>query len=75
MCEMSTIFNFPLEQRCEECTFLDQGVEDFELSLDSVFMNAIEMSDLHALCKGSDVAASSVYIGFLCSVSTNTEEF
>ena len=70
MGKMWTLTQFPLEPGCEDYSFLDQAVKDFEHGLDSILNNWVETLELDASFDESDVMASPVYLDFLCWVST-----
>ena len=44
---ISTLTYFLLEPDCEDYSFLDQAVKDFEHGLDSVIMDSIDTSEMH----------------------------
>ena len=67
---MSSLTHFPLEPGCEDYSFLDQAVADFEQSLDSIFTDSLETPELDTSLDEPDAVTSSVYSGFLCSVNT-----
>ena len=46
--KVSSLTHFPLELGCEEYSFLDQAVADFEQSLDSILTNSLEAPELVA---------------------------
>ena len=62
--------HFPLEPGCEDYSFLDQAVADFEQGLHSILTNSLETSKLDVSLDEPDAIPSSVSSGFLCSVST-----
>ena len=61
---------FPLELECEDYSFLDQAVADFEQGLDSILTDSLEAPELDTSLDEPDAITSSVSSGFLCSVST-----
>ena len=68
--KVSSLTHFPLEPGCEDCSFLDQAMADFEEGLHSILTNSLETPELYASLDEPDVVPSSVSSGFLCSVST-----
>ena len=50
--------------------FLDQAVADFEQGLDSILTDSLETVEMDTSLDKPDVITSSVSSGFLCSVST-----
>ena len=67
---MSSLTHFPLESGCEDYAFLDQAITDFEQGLDSILSDSLETLDLDTSLDDPDVITSSFSSGFLCSVST-----
>ena len=47
--KISSLTHFPLEQGCEDYSFLDKAVPDFEQGLDSIFTDSIETPELDIL--------------------------
>ena len=68
--KVSSLTHFPLEPVCEDYSFLDQTVDDFELGLDSNLTDSIETPELDMSLDEPDAITSSVSFGFLHSVST-----
>ena len=68
--KVSSLNHFPLESGCEDYSFLDQAVADFEQGLDSILTDSLETLDLDTSLQESDAITSSVSSGFLHSVST-----
>ena len=60
----------PLELGCEDYSFLDQAVAEFEQGLDSILANSLETPELDTSLAEPDAITSSVSSGFLCLVST-----
>ena len=75
MGKLSTLIHLPLEQICEDYSFFDQAVEDFEHGLDSIFTNSIDIPELNASLNDTDAVPFSVSSGFLCTVSTVSNTF
>ena len=71
--KVSSLTDFPLQLGCEGYSFLDQAVADFEQDLDSILTDSLETPELDASLDESDAFPSSVSSGFLCSVSTLTD--
>ena len=65
-----SLTHFPLEPGCEDYAFLDQAVADFEQGLDSILTDSLETTELDISLDEPDAITSSVSYGFLCSVST-----
>ena len=65
-----SLTHFPLEPGCEDYSFLDQAVADFEQDLDSILTDSLETPDLDASLDEPDAIPSSVPSGFLHSVRT-----
>ena len=61
---------FSLEPGCEDYAFLDQAVADFEQGLDSILTDSLETPELDTSLEEPDASTSSVSSGFLCLVST-----
>ena len=70
MGKVSTLAYFLLEPGCEDYSFLDLAVEDFEHDLDFILTDSVYTSNLDASLDEADVISSSVSSGFLCSVNT-----
>ena len=69
--KVSSLTHFPLEPGCEDYTFLDQAVADFEQGLDSILTDSLETPELDTSLQESDaITSSSVSSGFHHSVST-----
>ena len=68
--KVSSLTHFPLELGCEDYSFLDQALVDFEQGLDSILTNSLETPELDTSLDEPDVITSSVSSGFLHSVST-----
>ena len=67
---MSQLTHFPLEPQCEDYSFPDQAVADFEQGLDSILTDSIETPKLDTSLDEPDAITSSVSSGCLCSFST-----
>ena len=67
---MSSLTHLPLEPECEDCSYLDQAVADFEQGLDFIFTDSIETPELDTSLDEPDAITSSVSSGFLHWVST-----
>ena len=68
--KVSLLTHFPLEPGCGDYAFLDQAVADFEQGLDSILNDSLEKLELDTSVNEPDVIPSLVSSGFLCSVST-----
>ena len=68
--KVSSLTHFLLEPGCEDYSFLDQTVADFDQGLDSILTDFIEMPELDASLDEPDAVTSSVSSRFLCLVST-----
>ena len=68
--KVSSLTHFPMEPGCEDYSFLDQAMADFEQGLDSILTNSLETPDLDASLDEPDAVPTSVSPGFLHSVST-----
>ena len=68
MGKVSSLTHFTLGPGCEDYSFLDQAVADFEQGLDSIFTDSIKPSQLDMSLDELDAITSSVSSGFLCSV-------
>ena len=66
--KVSSLTHFPLEPRCEDYSFLDQAVTDFEQGLDSILTNSLEIPELDTSVDEPDAITYSVSSGFLNSV-------
>ena len=66
---VSSLTHFPLELGCEDYSFLDQAMADFEQGLDSILTDSLETPELDASLDEPDAVPYSVSSGFLCSVS------
>ena len=65
-----SLTHFPLELGCEDYSFLDQAMADFEQGLDSILTNSLETPELDTSLDEFDAITSSVSSGFLHLVST-----
>ena len=65
-----SLTHFPLEPGCEDYSFLDQAVADFEQGLDSILINSLETLELDTSFDEPDAMTSSVSSGCLSLVST-----
>ena len=68
--KVSTLTHFPLEPGCEDYSFLDQTVEDFEHGLGSILKDSLYTPEQDASLDEADAIPSLVSSGFLHSVST-----
>ena len=68
--KVKSVTHFPLELGCENYSFLDQAMADFEHCLDSILTNSLETPDLDASLDEPDAVPSSFSSEFLHSVST-----
>ena len=68
--KLSSLPLFPLEPGCEDYSFLGQATVDFEQGMDSILTNSLETRELDASLDKPDAIPSSVSLGFLCLVST-----
>ena len=68
--KVSSLTHFPLEPGCEDYSFLDQAVADFEQGLDSILTDSLKTPELDTSLEEPDAITSSVSSGFLHSVST-----
>ena len=69
--KVSSLTHFPLEPGCEDYALLDEAVADFEQGLDSILTDSLETLELDTSLDESDaITSSSVSSGFLCLVST-----
>ena len=68
--KVSSLMHFPLEPGCEDYAFLDQAVADFEQGLDSILTDSLKTPELDTSQEEPDAVTSSVSSGFLCLVST-----
>ena len=66
---VSSLNHFPLEPGCEDYSFLDQAVANFEQGLDSILTYSIETPELDTYFDEPEVITPTIS-GFLCSVST-----
>ena len=69
-CKVSSLTHFPMELGCEDYSFLDQVMADFEQGLDSTLTDFLETLELDASLDEPDAVSSSVSSGFLHSVGT-----
>ena len=70
MGKVSSLTHFPLEPGCEDFSFLDQAVADFEQGLDSILTDSLETAELDTSLDEPDAITSLVSSGFLHLVST-----
>ena len=70
--KVSSLTHFPFEQGCEDYSFLDKIVADFEQGLDSILTDSDETPELDASFEDIDGVPSSVSSGFLFLVRTST---
>ena len=68
--KVSSLTHFPLELGCDDYAFLDQAVADFDQALDSILNDSLKTLELDTSPEEPDAITSSVSSGFLCSVST-----
>ena len=68
--KVSSLIHFPLELGCEDYSFLDQAMADFEQGLDSILINSLDTLELDTSLDEPDAITSSVSSGFLHSVTT-----
>ena len=68
--KVSLLTHFPLELGCEDYSFLDQAMVEFEQGLDSILTDSLETPELDAYLDEPDAIPSSVSSGFLYLVST-----
>ena len=73
--KVSTLIHFPLEPGCEDYSFLDKEVKDFEQDLDSLLTDSIDTPELDASFDEADTMPSSVSSWFLCLVNTHSDNF
>ena len=71
--KVSSLTHFPLEPGCEDYSFLHQAVADFKQGLDSILTDYIETPELDTSLDEPDAIKFSVSSGFLCSVSTHSD--
>ena len=62
---MSSLNHFLPEPECEDYSFLDQAVADFEQGLDSIIIDSTETPELNTSFDELDVTTSSDSSGFL----------
>ena len=67
---MLSLTHYLLELGCEDYSFLDQAVADFEQGLDSILTDSIETPEFDTSFDEPDAITSSVSSGFLYLVST-----
>ena len=67
---MSSLTHIPLEPGCEDYSFLEQAVADFEQGLDSILTNSLKTPELDTSLDEPNAITSSVSSEFLYSVST-----
>ena len=68
--KVSSLTHFLLEPVCEDYSFLDQAMANFEQGLDSILTDSLDTPELNASLNEPDAIPSSVSSGFLPSVST-----
>ena len=68
--KVSSLTHLPLEPKCEDYSFLNQAVADFEQGLDSILTDSLKTPELDTSLDEHDAITSQVSSGFLCSVST-----
>ena len=68
--KVSSLTHLPLEPGCEDYSFLDQAVADFDQGFDSILTNSLETLELDPSLDEPDAITSSLSSGFLCSIST-----
>ena len=68
--KVSTLTHFPLELGCEDYSFLDQAMADFEQGLDSILTGSLETPELDVSLDEPDAIPSLVSSGFLHLVNT-----
>ena len=68
MGKVSSLTNFPHEPGCEDYSFLDQAVADFEQGLDFILNDFVETLEIDASFEEPDGVLSSFSLGFLCLV-------
>ena len=68
--KVSSLTHFPLVPDGEDYTLLDQAVADFEQGLDFILTHSLKTLELDTSLDEPDAIISSVSSGFLCSVST-----
>ena len=68
--KVSSLTHFPLEPGCEDYSFLDQAVADFEQGLDSILTDSLQIPEFDTSLDEPDAIPSSVSSVFLCSVGT-----
>ena len=67
--KVSSLTHFPLELGCEDYSFLDQAVADFEKGLDSILINSLETPELDTSLDEHDAITSPDFSGYPCLVS------
>ena len=70
---MSNIPHFILEPGCEDQSFLEQAVADIGHGLDSILTDPVNPPEPKVLFDEADAVPSSVSSGFLCLVSTHSD--
>ena len=68
--KVSTLTHFTLEPVCDDYSFLEQAVKDFEYGLNSILMDAANMPKLEESFDEANAMLSSVFSRLLCLVST-----
>ena len=66
----SSLIHFHLEPGCQDYSFLDHAIADFEQPFDFILTNSLKTQELGTYLDEPDAIMSSVFSGFLCSVST-----
>ena len=73
--KVSSLTHSPLEPGCEDYAFLDQAVADFKQGLDSILTDSLETLELDTSLEEPNAITSSVSSGFLCLVSTISDNY
>ena len=68
--KVSSLSHFPLELGCDDYSFLDQAMADFEQGLDSILTDSLETPELDPSLDEPDAVSSSV--SFMCVHSVST---
>ena len=68
--KVSSLTHFPLEPGCEDYSFLDQAMTDFEQGLDTILTDSLETLELDTSLDEPDAITSPVSSGFLHLIST-----
>ena len=64
MGKMSTLTHFKLESGCEDYSFLDQALTDFENGLDFILTGSVETAEMDASFDEHVTITSSISLGF-----------